>query len=200
MAMLRHQKLRIFLLGTLVVSSAVTGLARQRSELSKDDRSWKQYANRQTGYCVSYPRRWQKGDAFEGAGMYALTGTTRSSLPAGALDITAFPDAPAALTKISLSGDMQAHLDGLRKYVKAEETQVLEERRLTVAGAEALLLKARYFDPRERSFWVEEVLLTRRNGMLYRMELQSRADQIRRFEPVFARFAASFQFDCHSPR
>ena len=76
----------------------------------------------------------------------------------------------------------------------------MEQHRLMVGGAEALFLKTRYFDPRERSFWIEEIILTRRNGLLYRMELQSRADQIRRFEPVFARFASSFQFDCRSRR
>lgn len=196
MAMLRQVQLRNLLLGTLLLVSSVTGLAGSREKTSRDDRSWKRYANRQVGYCVSYPRRWRKGDAFDGAGFYAFTGTTRYSLPAGAVDVTAFSDDIAALKPVSLSGDMQAHLDGLRKYVKAEETKVLEERTLSVGGSDALFLKARYFDPRERSFWVEEVILTRRNRLLYRMELQARADQIRRFEPVFARFARSFQFEC----
>lgn len=170
------------------------------SKPNRDDRAWKKYTNHQAGYCVSYPRRWQHGEVFEGAGMYAATGITRYSLPAGALDISVFPDDSATVKKVSLSGDMQAHLDGLRKYVKAEETQILEQRHIEIAGAEGLLLKARYFDPRERSFWIEEVALTRRDGLLYRMELQARADQVRRFEPVFARFAGSFQFHCGARR
>ena len=198
--MLWPQQLRLLLLSALIVSTALSSFAGTRKEnASRDDKAWKRYTNKQIGYCVNYPRRWQKGDAFEGAGFYAATGVTRYSLPSGALDVTALPDeAPASIQTVSLSGDMQAHIDGLRKYVKAEETQVIEQRRIIVAGADGLFLKARYFDPLERSFWVEEIVFTRRNGLLYRLELQSRADMVRRFEPVFARFASSFQFDCRA--
>lgn len=127
--------------------------------------------------------------------MYAATGVTKYSLPSGALDVSAVEDVPKLKT-INLSSEMQADIDSLTKFVKAEETKVLEERHTMLAGADALYLKARYFDPRERSSWVKEIVLTRRAGFLYRLELQARSDQLRRFEPVFAKFVNSFQFDC----
>ncbi len=190
----------MFLLGTLVFSFAWASGKPRTLTTPRADRGWKRYTNTQWGYCVNYPRRWQRGDAIDGSGIYARTGVTKRSLPAGAVDITAFNDAPAAVKNVSLSSDMEADMDGLRKFVRAEETRILEQRQMTIAGADALFLKAKYFDPREKSFWVEEIILTRRKGRLYRLELQSRADQMRRFEPVFVRFASSFQFDCHNPR
>ena len=68
--MLWPQQVRLFLLSALIVSTALSSFAGSRNEnASRDDKSWKRYTNKQVGYCVSYPRRWQKGDAFEGAGI-----------------------------------------------------------------------------------------------------------------------------------
>ena len=198
--MLRNQKLRILLLGPLVFSSAwAAGKARTVAN-PRDDRAWKRYTNPKLGYCINYPKRWQRGNALDGAGIYARTGITKHSLPAGAVDVTAFADAAEPFKNISLTSDMQANIDGLQRFARVEDTQVLEQRRVTVSGEDALFLKAKYFDPRERSSWIEEIILTRRNGLLYRLELQARADQMRRFEPVFARFAGSFRFNCHGRR
>ena len=193
--MLLSRMLRILLLGTLVFSAAWAATNARKDAHPRDDRAWKRYTNHAVGYCVNYPRRWWKAEAFDGAGMYVTTGVTKYSLPSGALDISAAPDVPALKT-ISLSTDMQADIDSLSKFVKAEDTKVLEQHRLTIADSDALYLKARYFDPRERSSSVKEIVLTRRDGLLYRLELQARSDQLRRFEPVFDRFVNSFQFDC----
>jgi hypothetical protein len=54
--------------------------------IPKQDRSWKRYYNSSFGYCVSYPSRWIRGEAFDGAGLFVKTGASRFSRPMGAMD------------------------------------------------------------------------------------------------------------------
>lgn len=161
----------------------------------KQDRSWKRYYNPQWGYCLSYPDRWRKGDAFEGAGIFIETGVKRLSVALGEIDIAALQKGP----QINLVDNTQVHLEGLRKFERAEHIEQLEQRPLQLLGNSALFTKSRYYDPLERVRWVEEIVFTQRQNVLYRMELECRADQLERFEPVFSRVLSSFEFDC-APR
>lgn len=165
---------------------------------AKQDRSWKRYHNPTFGYCVSYPSRWLKGEAFEGAGLFVKTGASRYSRPLGAIDfgVLESPPADARMTPVSLIEDLRIHLDGLQKFERAERMEVLEKRELKFLGHSALFTKNRYYDPQERATWTEEVLFVNRNGTLFRLELQCRADQLSRFEPVFLHLLETFQFDC----
>jgi hypothetical protein len=45
---------------------------------------------------------------------------------------------------------------------------------------------------------VEEVLFVNRAQTLFRLELECRADQSDRFEPVFLHLLSTFQFDCEN--
>src|SRR5438270_14042381 len=85
--------------------------------IPKQDRSWKRYYNSSFGYCVSYPSRWLKGEAFEGAGLYVKTGISKFSRPLGAIDFGVLESAPAdaRLAPISLVDDLRVHLAGLKK-------------------------------------------------------------------------------------
>lgn len=168
------------------------------------DRAWKRYRNSDLGYCVSYPSRWSRGDAFEGSGIFVETGVHRYSKPTGEIDIGPLTlpgpeDArlkPASTQPETLDQDLEEHLAGLRKFARAEKMEVLDQHTLTVQGFSALWVKNRYYDPLERSTWMQEVVFVKRNGELYRLELQCPPDQITRFEPVFAYLVNTFEFDC----
>lgn len=170
---------------------------------SKQDRSWKRYRNPGFGYCVSYPSRWLKSDAFEGAGLFVKTGASRFSRPLGEIDLGALADPrsqDARVVPVSLVENLRDHLDGLRKFERAERMEVLENRELQFLGNAALFTKNRYYDPQDRATWVDEVLFVNRRETLFRLELECRADQLTRFEPVFSYLMSTFQFDCSPER
>jgi len=102
----------------------------------------------------------------------------------------------ARAVPVSLVQDLKDHLEGLKKFERAERMEVLEKREMNFQGHAALFTKNRYYDPQERATWVEEVLFVNRDESLYRVELQCRAGEIKRFEPVFAYLLSTFQFDC----
>jgi hypothetical protein len=170
--------------------------------IPKQDRSWKRYYNPSFGYCVSYPSRWLRGEAFDGAGLFVKTGASRFSRPMGAMDFAVLdsPPADARLAPINLVEDLRVHLAGLKKFERAERMEILEQRELKFLGHSALFTKSRYYDPQERANWAEEILFINRNGTLYRLELECRLDQLGRFEPVFSQLMNTFQFDCSPGR
>lgn len=168
------------------------------------DRAWKRYRNIDLGYCVSYPSRWAKGEAFNGAGLFVKTGLHRyskatSEIDIGPLTMPGPEDArlkPARLLDDTLQEDLQEHLAGLRKFERAERMEVIDQHPMNLHGFAALYVKNKYYDPLERSNWMEEVVFVQRNGELFRMEMQCPPDQINRFEPVFAYLVNSLEFDC----
>lgn len=165
----------------------------------KQDLVWKRYFNAETGYCVSYPTRWYKADAFEGSGLYVMTGAKKHSRATGEIDIALFrePATPEAhAVAISLKEHFDSHVDGLKKFERAERMEVLEQHPIEVAGLTGLLTKDRYYDPQDRSTWMEEVVFIERNSDLYRIEMECKADQANRFEPVFSHLVSTLQFDC----
>jgi hypothetical protein len=170
--------------------------------IPKQDRSWKRYYNPSFGYCVSYPSRWLRGEAFDGAGLFVKTGASRFSRPMGAMDFAVLDSPPvgARLAPISLIEDLRVHLAGLKKFERAERMEILEQRELKFLGHSALFTKNRYYDPQERANWAEEILFINRNGTLYRLELECRLDQLGRFEPVFSQLMNTFRFDCAAGR
>ena len=181
------------LAGFLYCSMNISG-ANAPSPPLRQDSSWKKYVNKDLGYCVSYPSRWRRGEAFDGAGMFFETGVKRFSKPLGEIDIGALPS-PEDLGEI-----VRVHLEGLKKFERAEDMEVLERREMRLLDSPALFTKDRYFDPQDRDHWVDEILLAKHGGQLYRLELECRAEQLARFEPVFSRFVQSFKFDCNSKR
>jgi len=184
--------------GSLALFS-LCGLLAHAGSSNRLDHAWKHYRNPQQGYCVSYPSRWYKGDAFEGAGLFVQTGAKQFSKPIGEIDVAAVPIHPEASTEIpalALVDDLKVHLAGLAKFERAERMEVLEQRPLDLAGNPALFTKDRYYDPLERATWIEELVFAHRGDVVYRLELECRADQLHRFEPVFTRFVNTFQFDC----
>ncbi|MBV9611057.1 MAG: hypothetical protein JO091_01230 [Acidobacteriaceae bacterium] len=182
------------LLGCFAFSPLLALLANAGSA-PKQDSSWKRYYNTQWGYCVSYPARWRRGDAFEGSGIFVETGTKKQSNPLGEIDIAALP-APVEKPQLSFVDDVQVHLEGLQKFERAQQMELLEQRPMDFFSHSALFTKERYYDPLERARWVDEMVFTQRENVLYRLELECRADQLARFEPVFTRFVSSFEFDC----
>jgi hypothetical protein len=162
------------------------------ASIPKLDRSWKRYHNERWGYCVSYPSRWVTGDAFDGGGFFVETGVKKRSRPLGEIDIAALSE------RFTLVDAVQAHLDGLKKFERAEQMQILEKREMQILGQAALFTKDRYYDPQDRSSWIDEIVFASRNQTLYRLELECRADQLLRFEPVFTYILSTFQFDCPS--
>jgi len=100
---------------------------------------------------------------------------------------------PATLT---LDDDLDVQLAGLKKFARAEQVEILEKRTVSLAANPSLFVKIRYLDPRDRRFWIDEVIFARREGLSYRLELEARADQLQRFETNFTQFVNSFQMDC----
>jgi hypothetical protein len=185
------------LLCGLTLSSLVAAWGRGEFG-QKLDRSWKRYRNSEYGYCVSYPSRWVRGEAFEGAGLFVETGSKKFSRPVGAIDFEALSSAPkdARMLPVSLAESLEDHLVGLQKFERAERMQILEKHEMRVQGSAALFTKHRYYDPQERATWMEEVLFINRNETVYRFEMDCRADQIERFAPVFEYLLGTVQFDC----
>ncbi|MBE7157599.1 MAG: hypothetical protein INR62_04045 [Rhodospirillales bacterium] len=164
--------------------------------LRHQDSAWKRYLNRELGYCVEYPARWQRGDAFEGAGMYFETGVKKYSRPLGEIDIIAVSDADLQ-PRLTTVEYLQDHLEGLRKFERAQRITILDRHEIQLLGAPALLLKDSYFDPQDGGTWVDKVVLARSGDRLFRLELECSAATLPRFEPVFDRFVRSFQFNCN---
>ncbi len=194
--MLGHRSWQNLLLGCFAFSSAT--LLGTAGSPPKQDRSWKRYYNQQWGYCVSYPSRWRRGDAFEGAGIFVETGIKRQSNPLGEIDVAAVPRAAqaSALLQFNLIEDVKTHLDGLKKFERAEQMEQLDQRSIDVLGNYALFAKARYYDPLERARWVDEIVFFQKENVVFRLELECRADSINRFEPVFTHVMNTFQLDC----
>jgi hypothetical protein len=164
----------------------------------KLDRSWKRYRNSEYSYCVSYPSRWVRGEAFEGAGLFVETGAKKFSRPIGAIDfeVMATESKDARTVPVNLAESLQDHLIGLQKFERAERMEILDKHATSVQGNDALFTKHRYYDPQERATWMEEVLFVNRNQTVYRFELACRADQIERFAQVFEYLVGTLQFNC----
>ena len=187
-----------FLLGCFALSSLLSAVVFAGS-VPRQDTSWKRYRNTGAGYCVSYPTRWYRGDAFDGSGLYVMTGAKKHSRATGEIDVGIFPNAvsnQAHTANISLTEDFKSHVDGMMKFERAERLEVLDQHPTEVAGSPALFTKDRYYDPQDRSTWMEEVLFVRHKNDLYRLELECKADQLLRFEAVFTQLVNSFTFDC----
>ncbi len=159
----------------------------------KEDRSWKNYYNPRGSYCVDYPSRWVSGDAFEGTGFFLKPVPDAHWKSLAEIDVGVISDRIAGAT---LLDEAQLHLDGLRKFELAEEVRLLEQHETRLFSSPALFTSDSYYDPQNAAAMVEEVLFAEHGGMLYRLEVASRADQSARFERVFQRLVSSFQFDC----
>ena len=195
---MRARRICKALLVTFAFSAAgVAGAA--SGSTPKQDKAWRRYHNPQWGYCVSYPSRWRKGDAFEGSGIFVETGVNKDSNPLGEIDIAALPD-DSVNPQLNFVDLIRVHLEGLKKFERAEHVQLLEHRSMDLFGTSALFAKERYYDPLERSTWMEEIVFLARQNVLYRLELECRADQLTRFEPVFTRLVSTFQLDCTERR
>src|ERR1035441_5155347 len=97
---------------------AAPGFAGNGTGRSKQDSSWKRYANKDFGYCVDYPAKWARDNAFDGAGMYFETGVKKFSMPIGEMDVNASPS-PEGLAET-----VDVHLQGLRKFQRAQKMEV----------------------------------------------------------------------------
>jgi hypothetical protein len=183
----------------LLPLTAASGFSAQTPKL---DRAWKQYVNERSDFCVSYPSRWYKGDAFEGAGLFVETGVKKFSKPLGEIDVTvlqAVPEAAQTVT-VSLAEDFKVHLEGLKKFEGAQHMRVLEQREGELAGRPALFTKDSFYDPQDHAEWMDEIVFVKYGQQVYRMELQCRADQLARFEAVFVHVMNTFQPGCTSAR
>jgi hypothetical protein len=179
------------LLLSAVSLTFVYGWGGKGSPTRRLDSAWKKYSNPDFGYCVEYPSRWLRGNAYDGAGMYFESGFKTHSRPQGEIDVT-------ALSGLETVDYLQTHFEGLKRFERAENLKVLEQREMPLPGTTALFTKDGYSDPLDHTEWVDEIVLARTSNMLYRLELECRLDQIERFEPVFARFVQSFRIDCSS--
>jgi hypothetical protein len=184
------------------LSSLAAAFVTGGSIQNKQDTVWKRYYNPEAGYCVDYPARWYKADAFDGSGLYVMTGMKKHSRATGEIDIGRFRESAskeAHPANISLQDVFQTHMDGLKKFERAERMEVLEQRPMDIGGVPGLFTKDRYYDPQDRSTWMEEVLFIQSKGEMYRIELECKADQMDRFEPVFSHLVSTIQFSCSSP-
>jgi len=167
------------------------------------DRVWKRYRNEQFGYCVDYPARWLKSEAFDGAGMWVGAGAKKHSLPLGEMDVRALRDGVSEhlqTASVSLTESATIYFHDRKQFQRAQDIQVIDQHAMRLLDAPALFIKDQYRDPLDRHMWIDEVIFAARQQILYRIELECRADQIGRFEPIFQRFAASFQFQCEPGR
>ncbi|MBV9406169.1 MAG: hypothetical protein JO211_12565 [Acidobacteriaceae bacterium] len=187
-------RLPVLVLSCFAFSSLLAIFANAGSTLRQDS-SWKRYYNQQWGYCVSYPARWRRGDAYEGSGIFFETGAKKQSSPIGEIDVAALPN-HLGQPQLNFVDDVQVHVQGLEKFERAQQMELLDQRPMDLFGHPALFTKERYYDPLERARWIDEIVFTRRQDILYRLELECRSDQLARFEPVFTHFVSTFELDC----
>ncbi|MFL6415952.1 MAG: hypothetical protein ACJ74Y_09830 [Bryobacteraceae bacterium] len=169
--------------------------------IPRQDRGWKMYLNRATGFCVSYPSRWMKSETYDGSGLAIATGVKRHSpIPVGSMDVSALalPGTQIRSATLTLEDDFDLQLAGLKRFARAEQVEILERRTFTLGMTPSLFVKIRYLDPRDRKFWIDEVIFARHERLSYRLELETRADQLQRFETNFTQFVNSFQMECGS--
>ena len=191
--MLFTQKYGLWLL-VVVLSAALSNAA----SVLRQDTSWKRYRNSAANFCVSYPSKWLVADAFEGSGIVFSSGPKKHSRPSGEIDISALPVASSlSESSFTLDVDFQSHLDGLKRFVRVKDLQILDQRETNLLGMSGLWARSRYTDPFDHSSWIEEMLLARRRDVLYRIELECPSDQAARFESVFNQIVATFQPDCN---
>jgi hypothetical protein len=159
-------------------------------KMNRMDRAWKGYRNTRFGYCIAYPSRWVREDAFDGAGFWVEAGEKSGWPPLGEMDVRV----------LGRSGDpvqfLTLHLENLKRFERAQQLEVIRRGRGSVRGAPALFAAERYRDQLDGSEWVDELVLTSLGATLYLLELECRADQLSRFEPIFERFSDSFRFEC----
>ncbi len=184
------------LVWAMLASSALMSAESQ----PRQDRAWKHYVDKGTGYCISYPSRWIRSNEHAAGSFYVTTGISRYSMPIALLDVstTAEDTQEGSAPPVSLDSDYQSHVEGLQKFVRVSDLQTLDQRKLTVGGQPALFTRAQYADPKERSDWMDAVVLLHWDHVLYRLELQSKATSWPRFEPVFQHFVESFRTDCRA--
>jgi hypothetical protein len=96
----------------------------------------------------------------------------------------------------TLLDEVLLHLDNLKKFGLAERLRILERHDTMLSGSPALFARDTYYDPQNHAAMVEEIIFADHAGMLYRLELSSRADELPRMEPLFQHLATSFRFDC----
>lgn len=186
---------------TILVSVAATLIVPALpADISPDlASSWKHYRNKQWGYCINYPSNWFKGDAFDGSGIFIKARVKKHARFLGEIDVSAILASPDNLNHsvpIKLTESLQTHLDGLRKFERAQELEILEQRPIELHDTAALFTKDRYFDPQDGKRWIDETVLVNRGQILYTLELVCRSEQVAHFEPVFTHFVGTFQPDC----
>jgi hypothetical protein len=167
----------------------------------RQDRAWKMYLNRTTGFCIAYPSRWAKSETYDGSGLAVTTGVKkRSPIPVGSMDVSALslPTTQIHSASLAFDDEFELQMAGLKKFARAEQVEVLEKRTFTLATSPSLFVKIRYLDPRDRRLWIDEVIFTKHDRLSYRLELETRADQLDRFEANFTQFVNSFQMECSS--
>lgn len=177
---------------------AAADISRAGSVL-RQDRAWKVYLNRTNGFCVSYPSRWAKSETYDGSGLAVTSGLKKHSpIPVGSMDVSALAAADGQVhpASLALDDDFDLQLAGLKKFARAQQVEILDRRTVMLATIPGLFVKVRYLDPRDRKFWIDEMIFARHEHLSYRLELESRADQIQRFEPNFTQFVNSFQMNC----
>jgi hypothetical protein len=192
----------LFLIGLSSCLSLLAASPKAPSKV-KQDSSWKRYVNDELGYCVNYPSRWLRGDAFDGSGMYFATGVKKFTRPLGEIDLGAVPMEEAEQLKavpVTAVEYLANHLDGLKRFERAQKLEVFDQREVQMFGVPALIAKDRYLDPIDNSSWVDEIILAKHGDTLFRFEMECKADQLARFEPVFSYFVQTFKFDCNAKR
>ena len=192
--MTRHLALPIIACCALFSPSVSNAAGTGTKLTAKQDVSWKHYFNRDAKYCIGYPNRWLREQTPDGSGFTLATGVNRFSMPVGEMDITVTRATDDAAHLI------EAHLEGVKKFVRASNIELLEKREMVVSGASAVFTKDRYRDPLEKADWIEELVLARHNNALYRLEMVCRADHVSRFELMFLRFVHSLELDCNGKR
>jgi hypothetical protein len=179
--------------GGLLVAASLLLLPVFAGPPSSEDRSWKNYYNPQGRYCIDYPSRWTSGGALEGAGFFVKPKSNQYSKPLAEIDVAVLPNRVAETT---LTEEAQLRMAALRNFERAEGLQLIDQHDTQVSGSPALFSRDTYYDPESRIPMVDEVIFANHGGMLYRLELTSRADELGRFEPVFQHQVSSFRFDC----
>src|SRR3954451_1746064 len=122
----------------------------------RQDRAWKVYLNHATGFCISYPSRWMRSETYDGSGLAVTTGIKRRSpIPIGSMDVSAlaFPNTQVHSVSLALDNDFDLQLAGLKKFVRAQQLEILEKRTLSLGTSPSLFVKLRYLDPRDRRLW-----------------------------------------------
>lgn len=198
-------------LASLMLACAIgLGAPTMAARNGPDRQEWTHYKNARWGFCVDYPAAWRASEPSDGSGvtLYPKNGADSKSDPY--ISITGVPDQPDFDNSnvvlddsppMDLEGNLARVLGNLRDYDHASDIRVLEKRKLTFQGFDALSTNVRYRTSTSGGDWTDETLWINDEYIIFAATVFGRPDEVSKLEPVYQEIVKRrFRLECNEKR